>query len=664
MTDGTVRWRKPDPPPAPGDDVVAVPPPVTEEPPHDRFCDLVLTGGVASGVVYPWAIVELARAYRFRNIGGSSVGAMAAALAAAAEYGRRTGYEAPFEALRRSPASLAENCEGRTRMLALFQTNPYGKRLIHLWGTIFCGSRPAAARDGGAGGAPTAMRVLVLIARLYRLPIGIGVVAGACLGLLTALLGAVLGLAFGVARDIHLGLIRNEYGLCKGGTLGPPGGPPGISQWLHDGIQASAGLRYDDRPLTFRDLWTAPAYPGAQRQPCGRDDPPHRRAINLEMLTTNATHGRPYRLPMLDRTSRLFYRPEELRDYFPCGVLDAMVRASRPYEPDPRWPGRDPDARDPGAQGLLELPAEDLPVVVAARLSLSFPLLFSAVPLYAVDYEADFPQRTLRRCIFTDGGASSNFPIHLFDAAVPRWPTFGLWLGQRTPYPGARTNQPVWLPEYSGEGERDSWNRFDPGSGVSGPGQPGSAGAQPGWGTLAKFLHAIVDGAKDWHDWTSLRMPHVRNRVARLLLEPGETGMHIGMPREQILRMADQYGTAAGKLFVSRFAGQDGHTGAAWNEQRWVRFQVLVNALRQAFDGLGASAAWATQAVPLAQAIEAATRAGPVRDHGNSHQINASQAAALTALLRELENLERTLAATPVVFDPVPAPELRVSPPL
>ena len=30
----------------PGDDVVPVPPPVTEEPPLDRFCDLVLTGAL------------------------------------------------------------------------------------------------------------------------------------------------------------------------------------------------------------------------------------------------------------------------------------------------------------------------------------------------------------------------------------------------------------------------------------------------------------------------------------------------------------------------------------------------------------------------------------------------------------------------------------------
>ena len=128
--------------PSPGADEVPAPLPVTEDPPFDRFCDLVLTGGVASGVVYPWAIVELARAYRFRNIGGTSVGAMAAALAAAAEYGRRTGYEAPFETLRRLPAALGKDMgDGRTRMLSLFQTNVQGKRLIELWRRLGCGQR-------------------------------------------------------------------------------------------------------------------------------------------------------------------------------------------------------------------------------------------------------------------------------------------------------------------------------------------------------------------------------------------------------------------------------------------------------------------------------------------------------------------------------------------
>src|SRR6476469_8431880 len=53
-------------------------------------CDLVMKGGITSGVVYPKAVVRLARRYRIRSIGGPSVGAIAAALTAAAEYWRQT----------------------------------------------------------------------------------------------------------------------------------------------------------------------------------------------------------------------------------------------------------------------------------------------------------------------------------------------------------------------------------------------------------------------------------------------------------------------------------------------------------------------------------------------------------------------------------------------
>lgn len=33
-------------------------------------CDLVMKGGTTSGVVYPYVITELAKEFRFRNIGG------------------------------------------------------------------------------------------------------------------------------------------------------------------------------------------------------------------------------------------------------------------------------------------------------------------------------------------------------------------------------------------------------------------------------------------------------------------------------------------------------------------------------------------------------------------------------------------------------------------
>ncbi len=69
-----------------------------EKPP----CDLVMKGGITSGVVYPLAVVELARKYRFRCIGGTSAGAIAAVVTAAAEYGRDSGgFQQGRESLRR-----------------------------------------------------------------------------------------------------------------------------------------------------------------------------------------------------------------------------------------------------------------------------------------------------------------------------------------------------------------------------------------------------------------------------------------------------------------------------------------------------------------------------------------------------------------------------------
>ena len=47
-----------------------------------------MEGGTTSGVVYPLAVCELATNFRFRNVGGASAGAIAAALTAAAELGR------------------------------------------------------------------------------------------------------------------------------------------------------------------------------------------------------------------------------------------------------------------------------------------------------------------------------------------------------------------------------------------------------------------------------------------------------------------------------------------------------------------------------------------------------------------------------------------------
>ena len=73
-----------------------------------------MKGGITSGVVYPHAVCELALTYRFRNVGGTSAGAIAAAATAAAEYGReREG----FNELAELPHWLGAG----TNLRALFQ---------------------------------------------------------------------------------------------------------------------------------------------------------------------------------------------------------------------------------------------------------------------------------------------------------------------------------------------------------------------------------------------------------------------------------------------------------------------------------------------------------------------------------------------------------------
>ena len=49
------------------------------------------------------------------------------------------------------------------------------------------------------------------------------------------------------------------------------------------------------------------------------------RSIDLRMITTNLTHGRPYGLPLEDETSRLFFKIRELKPFFPKEVIRHLV---------------------------------------------------------------------------------------------------------------------------------------------------------------------------------------------------------------------------------------------------------------------------------------------------------------------------------------------------
>ena len=98
----------------------------------ERYCDIVMKGGVTSGIMYPFAISKLSTQYRFRSIGGTSAGAIAAAIAAAAEYRRRqTESEEGFNELDRLHNELSiRDDKGRSKLFRLFKPQPGTKALF------------------------------------------------------------------------------------------------------------------------------------------------------------------------------------------------------------------------------------------------------------------------------------------------------------------------------------------------------------------------------------------------------------------------------------------------------------------------------------------------------------------------------------------------------
>src|SRR6516162_6677204 len=103
-------------------------------------CDVVMKGGITSGVVYPEALSEIGASYRFRGVGGASAGAIGAAIGAAAEFGRSSGGFARMAAL--------PDQRGDGRLAALFQPQASTGPLLRLMLTATGHDRPGAQRTG------------------------------------------------------------------------------------------------------------------------------------------------------------------------------------------------------------------------------------------------------------------------------------------------------------------------------------------------------------------------------------------------------------------------------------------------------------------------------------------------------------------------------------
>lgn len=656
-------------------------PPFEDRSRPDRYCDVVLTGGITSAIAYPPVIHGLGSAYRFHAVGGTSSGAGSAALAAAAEYRRRHGSSDGFRVLLERTAAVAEPRAGKTALAWLFQPMPRHRRLFDALVPVV--ANPARGWSKGllsfmaaylpwlVAGAVLGMSWVALQYGLFQVR---PTLAYLFYGVLTALGSALLFAAAQIAYDL-LELARTDYGLCDGlnAGQGAPADPQPLTPWLHALLQEIAGRPVDGPPLTFADLHGAP---GSPRATLGDASESARRGIVLQVFTANVTHRRPYLLPQEPDEPTLYFREDEMARLFPAPVVRHLLAHAQPY----RGPARlvDGTPADQAKPPLYSLPKAELPVIVAARMSVSFPVLFRCVPLWAVDDRprltdgccpTDEPP-TMRRCLFADGGVCANFPVQLFDAPVPGWPTFGVSLRDLDPdrLPARlRHMQPdrglltarqlsacVQLPEASLQRSPESeWGRFD---------DRGSALAR-----LGGLVGALLETTKNWNDRALAQLPGVRERVVEVSLPAGVGGLNILMNHTQIHNLV-LLGSEAVKRLVDRYAvASTGLSGYAegWTRHRWVRWQMLRSALGDFLSGADWAACHAPYALPLPQQASTATASGRPADGEQASPGATALGAELAAALSALRQAELMLAR-PVAepLQPGLRPWVRIRPPL
>lgn len=666
----------------------------------EKECDVVMKGGITSGVIYPKALFTLATKYRFRAIGGTSAGAIAAAIAAAAEHhrvwksrssrdgdlGRGVAPDDPashgFEGMIKAAASLRDDVTPRRRRLRmLFQPSKRTRPLLDLadiltapdpWMTKIRQSVLLAGRFGWRTAGGVGLIVVLLAAPLLLavhmgflskgtfafdavwrpapaalaglgltgLPVGLGaiqritwlfVVAVTVIAIVTV--GVSIGLLGVITRILRLHAPDLGYGLCPGTTQGRSR-HPALTNWLTEHINVIAGLPAPPagdgdgwHPLTFGDLWS----PGA-RAP---DDKPAIPEVDLQLITTCLNQLRPLRLPdNLDTPGeRWWFSPSEFKELFPEPVVNHLCCTSRGTAVRP----------DTGEQLCQLPPPRDLPVVVATRMSLSFPLLFSAVPLWA-EHTHITGNTEWERCWFSDGGITSNFPIHFFDRPLPRRPTFGF-------------NLRSWVPGEEGTKEFDVPTRL-------------RDGAEPYWshigeGDLGGFATAMLNSARSWRDEALSRYAGYRERIVHIYHSDVEGGMNLHMPADVIARL-EQRGASAAAALLDRYVGAPSDGGeespeVSWTAHRWVRAAIAFRALDEVVQALVEGWGWPRDPAAMYQELLKLPPGGIPPD---PYPLDEAQRNALQQAVTLLEALESQLELlrSRVGLEEEPRMQLRLSP--
>ena len=415
----------------------------------------------------------------------------------------------------------------------------------------------------------------ILRPALYASAVLVGLAASIVIavGLLTSILAylsRVRSRAFGFVPGTTPQRQRNLLDVMAG--VPKPTVEKSLVPWLSGCLNALAGLG-DDQVLRFGHLWSGLDYHERRRSQAPDDlakwrlmsERSDHRLVNLELMTTDLTRQRPFRFPLDastdDDPEQLWVCVDQLRDgesqIFPESVMQALSETE----------SRDVHDRHGVVRKLNKLPEPwDMPVIFAVRISMSLPALFQAVRLYRIrrpsPIQDDFgrtlidhgqpltllsPFDSAQELWFSDGGITSNFPVHFFDDALPRWPTVSLNLGI---HPHEAPHQDIWLPQ-----DWDDLNIPVKTLGASG----------------LEFGKAIFNTAMSWRDSLQSALPGYRNRIAQVRTSPGEGGTNLFMPREIIASMALR-GALAGARLRTRFVDE-----GQWNRFRWLRLRTAVS---------------------------------------------------------------------------------------
>ncbi len=666
-----------------------------------RDCDLVMKGGITSGVVYPQAVLALKDKYRFRSIGGGSVGAVAAALTAAAELGRESerkssgfrGLETEQKKLRQ-PGFLLDVFQPSKNTRPLMDALLKLKSLLDLGRSgqrgnawffrkskpILRSNFPKAYCNGRRVGAAAGVAVGVLSSVVLSIVVGIFLylsflylsffagqtgsslggwslafplllfvpvlVLGALFSLAGGWLGGPVGGAYGLFRVLTREMPeKNFYGLCIGSGDPGPGKHPLLTDWLSGLLDELADLESKEieGPLTFGHLKNK-NFPGKK---AGES------TITLRMLTTNLNHQEPYVFPK--ETNTFLFKREDMDRFFPGYVTEYMVKKGEEV-------ARSTCVRPPVGYHFLPR-GEDLPVIVPVRMGLSFPVLLSAVPLYTVKESAwdryrenpqgKFdPEKDLQLNLFSDGGICSNFPIHFFDGWLPGRPTFGINLTS-TPEGERGDGFSVGDVELPGAGSRGPDTRIKH---IVNPAEPWlpkpddpDSRKWKRFGGLVGFFMAILNSAMNYRDNMQSRLPSYQERVVQIPLGPEEGGLNLGM-ETGVIESMELRGKKAGELL---------RDGFDFKRHRWVRLRVLLNELETRLENIHEALA----SVAAERLVDEQLDGGFPYPFPDKQEERSEDAKELLRRLYELiEHLKSSDNRFPPVPDEDPQPALRITP--